>query len=166
MLSLKISEIAVKDAGKGFARLDPKDMRALGVNPWDLIEIDGKRRTVVRVMQLEKSLQGKSILQVDGITRENARVGIDDRVFVKKVETEPGIKVVLSPLNNEMLFNGDDTKFLVSRLDGIPLTVGDRLRITLPGARNEDFQVLGTIPAESVVVQSTTRIELRKKPKG
>jgi len=166
MLSLKICEIAVKDAGKGFARLDPKDMRALGVSPWDLIEIDGKRRTVVRVMQLEKSLQGKSILQVDGITRENARVGIDDRVFVRKVETEPGIKVVLSPLNNEMLFNGDDTKFLVSRLDGIPLTVGDRLRVTLPGSRNEDFQVLGTIPAESVVVQPTTKIELRKRPKG
>lgn len=79
MLSLKIYEIAVKDAGKGFARVDQKDMRALGVNPWDMIEIGGKRKTVVRVMQLEKSLQGKSILQVDGITRENARVGIDDR---------------------------------------------------------------------------------------
>jgi transitional endoplasmic reticulum ATPase len=156
----------VKDAGKGFARVDPKDMRALGVNPWDMIEIGGKRKTVVRVMQLEKSLQGKSIVQVDGITRENARVGIDDRVFVKKVETESAIKIVLAPLNSELLFNGDDGKFLLSRLDGIPLTVGDRVRVTLPGSRNEDFQVLGTIPAQSVVVRPTTKIELRKKPKS
>ncbi len=166
MLSLKIYEIAVKDAGKGFARVDQKDMRALGVNPWDMIEIGGKRKTVVRVMQLEKSLQGKSILQVDGITRENARVGIDDRVFVKKVETEPAIKVVLAPLNSEMLFNGDDGKYLLSRLDGVPLTVGDRVRVTLPGSRNEDFQVLGTIPAQSVVVRPATKIELRKKTKN
>lgn len=166
MLSLKIYEISVKDAGKGFARVDPKDMRALGVNPWDMIEIGGKRKTVVRVMQLEKSLQGKSIVQVDGITRENARVGIDDRVFVKKVETESAIKIVLAPLNSELLFNGDDGKFLLSRLDGIPLTVGDRVRVTLPGSRNEDFQVLGTIPAQSVVVRPTTKIELRKKPKS
>ena len=66
MLSLKICEIAVKDAGKGFARLDPKDMRALGVSPWDLIEIDGKRRTVVRVMQIENSatLRVLSVRQV------------------------------------------------------------------------------------------------------
>lgn len=166
MLSLKIYEIAVKDAGKGFARVDQKDMRALGVNPWDMIEIGGKRKTVVRVMQLEKPLQGKSILQVDGITRENARVGIDDRVFVKKVETEPAIKVVLAPLNSEMLFNGDDGKYLLSRLDGVPLTVGDRVRVTLPGSRNEDFQVLGTIPAQSVVVRPVTKLELRKKTKN
>ncbi|HXG30924.1 MAG TPA: AAA family ATPase, partial [Thermodesulfobacteriota bacterium] len=166
MLSLRICEISVKDAGKGVARLDPKDMRTLGVNVWDLIEIGGKRKTVVRVMQLEKSLRGKSIVQVDGITRENARVGIDDRVFVRKVETEPGIKVVLAPLNSELLFNGDDNRYLLSRLEGVPITVGDRIRVTLPGARNEDFQVLGAIPAESVVICPTTKIELRRKPKG
>jgi transitional endoplasmic reticulum ATPase len=166
MLSLKIYEISVKDAGKGFARVDPKDMRTLGVNPWDMIEIGGKRKTVVRVMQLEKSLQGKSIVQVDGITRENARVGIDDRVFVKKVATESAIKVVLAPLNSELLFKGDEGGYLLGRLDGIPLTVGDRVRITLPGSRNEDFQVLGTIPAQSVVVRPTTKIELRKRPKN
>ncbi len=166
MVSLKIDEISVKDAGKGFARVDPKDMRTLGVNPWDLVEIGGKRKTVVRVMQLEKSLQGKSIVQVDGITRENARVGIDERVFVKKIEAEHAIKVVLGPLNSELLFNGDDGKYLLSRLDGIPLTVGDRVRVTLPGSRNEDFQVMGTIPAQSVVVRSSTKIELRKKPKN
>ncbi|MGH7806843.1 MAG: AAA family ATPase, partial [Thermodesulfobacteriota bacterium] len=166
MLSLKIYEISVKDAGKGFARVDPKDMRTLGVNPWDMIEIGGKRKTVVRVMQLEKSLQGKSIVQVDGITRENARVGIDDRVFVKKVATESAIKIVLAPLNSELLFNGDEGGYLLGRLDGIPLTVGDRVRITLPGSRNEDFQVLGTIPAQSVVVRPTTKIELRKRPKN
>ncbi len=166
MLSLRICEISVKDAGKGVARLDPKDMRTLGVNVWDLIEIGGKRKTVVRVMQLEKSLRGKSIVQVDGITRENARVGIDDRVFVRKVETEPGIKVVLAPLNSELLFNGDDSRYLLSRLEGVPITVGDRIRVTFPGARNEDFQVLGAIPAESVVICPTTKIELRRKPKG
>jgi len=166
MLSLRICEISVKDAGKGFARLDPKDMRTLGVNVWDLIEIGGRRKTVVRVMQLEKSLRGKSLVQIDGITRENARVGIDDRVFVRKVEAESGIKVVLAPLNSELLFNGDDNKYLLSRLEGVPLTVGDRIRVTLPGARNEDFQVLGAIPAESVVIGPTTKIELRRKPKG
>ena len=166
MITLKIAEISVKDAGKGLGRVDPKDMHALGIAAFDLIEIGGKRKTVVRAMPLEKSQRGQSLIQVDGITRENARVGIDDSVFVKKVESKQAIKVVLAPTSADLLLNGDNTDHLVSRLDGIPVTVGDRVRITLPGSRIEDFQVLGAIPAESIVVRSATKIELRKKPKG
>ena len=166
MITLKIAEISVKDAGKGLGRVDPKDMHALGIAAFDLIEIGGKRKTVVRAMPLEKSQRGQSLIQVDGITRENARVEIDDSVFVKKVESKQAIKVVLAPTSDGLLLNGDNTDYLVSRLDGIPVTVGDRVRITLPGLRIEDFQVLGAIPAESIVVRSATKIELRKKPKG
>ncbi|MGH7908606.1 MAG: CDC48 family AAA ATPase [Thermodesulfobacteriota bacterium] len=166
MITLKIAEISVKDAGKGLGRFDPNDMHALGIAAFDLIEIGGKRKTVVRAMPLEKSQRGQSLIQVDGITRENARVGIDDSVFVKKVESKQAIKVVLAPISDDLLLNGDNTDYLVSRLDGIPVTVGDRLRVTLPGSRIEDFQVLGVIPAESIVVRTATKIELRKKPKG
>ena len=166
MITLKIAEISVKDAGKGLGRVDPKDMHALGIAAFDLIEIGGKRKTVIRAIPLEKSQRGQSLIQVDGITRENARVGIDDSVFVKKVESKQAIKVVLAPISDDLLLNGDKTDYLVSRLDGIPVTVGDRVRVTLPGSRIEDFQVLGVIPAESIVVRAATKIELRKKPKG
>jgi transitional endoplasmic reticulum ATPase len=166
MILLRIAEISIKDAGKGLAKVDPRDMHSLGIEALDLIEIGGKRRTVVRVMPLEKHHRGKSVIQIDGITRENARVGIDDRVFVKKVEIKQAIRVVLAPISDDVLLNGDNTDYLVSRLDGIPVTVGDRVRITLPGSRIEDFQVLGAIPAESIVVHTATKIELRKKPKG
>ncbi len=166
MITLKIAEISVKDAGKGLGRFDPKDMHAIGIAVFDLIEIGGKRKTVVRAMPLEKSQRGQSLIQVDGITRENARVGIDDSVFVKKVESKQAIKVVLAPISDDLLLNGDNTDYLVSRLDGIPVTVGDRVRVTLPGSRIEDFQVLGVIPGESIVVRTATKIELRKKPKG
>ncbi|MGH7801552.1 MAG: CDC48 family AAA ATPase [Thermodesulfobacteriota bacterium] len=166
MITLKIAEISVKDAGKGLGRFDPRDMHALGIAAFDLIEIGGKRKTVVRAMPLEKSQRGQSLIQVDGITRGNARVGIDDSVFVKKVESKQAIKIVLAPISDDLLLNGDNTDYLVSRLDGIPVTVGDRVRVTLPGSRIEDFQVLGVIPAESIVVRIATKIELRKKPKG
>ncbi len=166
MIFLRIAEISIKDAGKGIARVDPSDMRALGIDACDLVEIGGKKRIIVRVMPSEKPLREKSVIQIDGISRENSRVGIDDRVFVKKVELNQAIKVVLAPQSDALLFNGNDTEYLVSRLDGIPVTIGDRVRVTLPGARNEDFHVLGTIPAESVVIGPATKIELRKKPKG
>ncbi|HEX3034691.1 MAG TPA: CDC48 family AAA ATPase [Thermodesulfobacteriota bacterium] len=166
MIFLNIEDISLKDVGKGFARIDPSDMRMLGVGSWDLIEIGGKRKTIVRVMPLEKSVRRKSIIQIDETTRENARVEIDDQVLVKKVDAKPATKVVLAPVSSDLLLNGNHTSHLASRLDGLPVTVGDRIRVSINGARNEDFQIIGTIPAESVVVRFTTKIELRRKPKG
>ncbi|MBI4228488.1 MAG: CDC48 family AAA ATPase [Deltaproteobacteria bacterium] len=165
MLSLRISEISVKDAGKGFARIDSRDMNTLGVDEWDLIEIGGKRKTVVRIMPLERSAREKSIIQVDGITRENAKVGIDDRVKIKKIETKIATKVVLAPSNDSLLLNGDEKKYLLNRLEGVPVTVGDRLKIALPGSKIEELLVLGTMPSVSGVITSTTKLTLRKQAK-
>ncbi len=166
MLCLKIDQIPVEEAGKGFALLDPEDMRTLGVNNWDLIEISGKKQTAARVMPLEESCCGQSAIQIDGITRTNAKVGTDDLVNVKKIQSNNAIKVVLAPIKDEILYTIDDSLFLVNRLNGYPLTAGDRVSIPLNGARSEEFHVLGTIPANAVVVRSTTKIELRKLPVG
>ena len=88
MIALKICKIEKKDAGKGFARLNSGDMREIGVEAWDLVEIGGKRKTIVRVMPLDKSKSKKSIIELDDVTRENARVEIDEHVFVKKIDSK------------------------------------------------------------------------------
>ncbi|MFA9407561.1 MAG: hypothetical protein ACERKJ_01840, partial [Candidatus Dadabacteria bacterium] len=77
MIALKICKIEKKDAGKGFAKLDPGDMREIGVEPWDLIEIGGKRKTVVRVMPLDKSKTKKSIIELDEATIELRTIQIE-----------------------------------------------------------------------------------------
>ncbi len=165
MKALKICEIAHKDSCKGVARLSSLDMEELGVSAWDIVEVGGKRKTMVRVMPLEKANGQKSIIELDGVTRENVRAELDDQVFVKKVESKTATKVVLAPHSTDLLYNGNEGKYLLDRLDGFPITVGDKLRINLPGRSTEDFQVLGTIPAESVVIRSTTKLDIRKRPK-
>jgi len=165
MIALKICELAKKDAGKGFARLNPGDMREIGVDAWDLVEIGGKRKTVVRVMPLDKSLPGKSIIEIDGVTRENARVELDEHVFVKKIENKSATKVVLAPRNLDVLYNGNENKYLLDRLDGYPITVGDKIRIKLPNSGLEDFQVIGVIPSDSSSIRATTKVDIKRKPK-
>lgn len=166
MIALKICELAKKDSGKGFARLNQDDMREIGVDSWDLVQIGGKRKTVVRIMPLDKSVPEKSIIQMDGVTRENARVDLDDHVFVKKIDNKSATKVVLAPHSNDLLYNGNENKYLLDRLDGYPITIGDKIRVKLPGARLEDFQVLGVIPSNSVVIRASTKLDIRKKPSG
>lgn len=163
MFSLKISEIEIKDAGKAIARLNQKDMTELGLSSWDLIEIEGKRKTATRVMPLDKSDNGKSIIKIDGITRENAKVSIDDHVFIKRIESQIALKTVFAPISSDFKCTEQDKKFILQRLDGVPITVGDRIRVNLVGSKTEDFQVLATVPAQSVVVRVSTKLEIKKK---
>ncbi len=165
MIALKICKIAKKDSGKGFARLNSTDMRELGVEAWDLVEIGGKRKTIVRVMPLDKTSNKKSIIEIDSVTRENARVDIDEHIFVKKVNSKSATKVVLAPKNNHILYNGNDNRYLRDRLDGFPITLGDKIRVNLPGKKNEDFQVIGILPSSSVIIRASTKLDIKKRPK-
>ncbi len=165
MIALKICEIEKKDSGKGFARLSSLDMRQIGVEAWDLIEIGGKRKTIVRVMPLDKSKNKKSIIELDDLTRENARVDLDEHVFVKKIDSRSATKVILSPRNNDILYNCNENKYLQDRLDGFPITVGDKLRVNLPGKKIEDFQVIGVMPSNSVIIRSSTKLDIKKQPR-
>ncbi len=165
MIALKICRIENKDSGKGFARLNSGDMRELGVEAWDLIEIGGKRKTIVRVMPLDKGKSLKSVIEIDDVTRENARVELNEHVFVKKIDSKSATKVILAPRNNDILYNGNENKYLQDRLDGFPITVGDKLRVNLPGKKIEDFQVIGIMPSNSVIIRSSTKLDIKKRPK-
>ena len=136
-------------------------MTELGLSSWDLIEIEGKRKTATRVMPLDKADNGKSIIKIDGITRENAKVSIDDHVFVKRIDSKIALKTVFAPISSDFKCTEQDKKFILQRLDGVPITVGDRIRVNLVGSKTEDFQVMATVPAQSVRV--STKLEIKKK---
>jgi len=44
MIALKICKIEKKDSGKGLARLNSGDMREIGVEAWDLVEIGAREK--------------------------------------------------------------------------------------------------------------------------
>lgn len=168
MISLRISEIHASDVGKGYARLSASNMDELGINTWDLIEIGGKRKTVVRAMPIESNnhMEEESVIEIDLCTRENARVNIDDIVIVKKADSKNATKVILSPRNNNILYEPEKYKHLSNRLEGLPITVGDKININLPGLKSADFDVLSATPCNSVVVSHSTKVDIRKKQVG
>jgi len=108
--------------------------------------------------------RGKKIIQIDGITRENAKTGIDERVKIRETVFKHARKIILSPLTTTRLFQSEkDAKYIGSLLEGLPLTTGDKLRATLFGTRNLDFKVEDTIPDGVVVVSAITLIEAKSK---
>lgn len=153
-LRLKVTEGLGKDVGRALARMDPADIRALGVEIGDIVEIVGKRRTICKVMPAYKDDRGGARVQMDGISRGNAEVALDDMVLVHKVPVQPAQRIVLSATTAG--FSDRDLQYIGTRLDGLPVLEGDRIRGTLFGSRSMDFLVQETTPKGAVLIAPTT----------
>jgi len=161
---LKVKEALSKDVGRSIARIDPDDMKKLGVEVGEIIEVEGKRKTPAKAMPCYAQDRGMKVIQMDGILRENAQVGLDDRVKIHKVESKPARNVTLSPLTMSGLADREkDSKYIGSLIDGLPVMVGDRVRAVLFGTRSCDFKVLDTSPDGVVVLSTTTMIRIKTK---
>jgi len=162
-LKMKVTEALGKDMGRAFSRMGPEDMVKLGLSIGDFVEVEGKRKTACKVMPAYKEFRGQSRIQLDGITRENASVGIDEWVQVKRAAFRPADRVVLIPIN--MSPAARDLKYIGSLLDGIPVVEGDRIRATLFGSRPVDFKVGKIMPAGIALINPTTQLEIGKTGK-
>jgi len=163
-MTLKVKEALAKDVGRAMVRIDPEDMKTLGLGVGEIVEIEGKRKTPAKIMPCYAEERGKSIIQMDGISRENAQIGLDEKVKIRKVDHKPANKITLSPLTVSSLVQRD-TKYIGSLIEGLPIAAGDRVRATLFGARSCDFKVVDTIPAGVVLIGPTTLIRMKSKGK-
>ena len=160
-ITLRVSESTGKDVGRGIARIDPSDMQQLGVDVGDMLEVEGKRQTVCRVLPTFKEHRGMGHLQVDGVVRENARAGLNEMAVIRRASVKPAEELTLAPQGGAP--SNRDLKYIGGLLDGLPVTAGDRVRVTLFGNRRADFLVKSTRPSGPVTVMSDT---LLKVPSG
>ena len=159
-LKLKVTEALGKDVGRAYARMGPEDLEKLQLAIGDIVEVTGKRQTVCKAMPAYKELRGRSRVQLDGISRENAGAGIDDFVQVRKIACRPAERVVLTPIT---ITPGErDLQYIGSLLDGLPVREGDRIRATLFGSRTADFKVEALTPRGPVLINPTTILVIGK----
>jgi transitional endoplasmic reticulum ATPase len=164
VLTLRVAEAAQRDFGRGIARIDPEDMKRIGVETGDVVQITGKKRTAAKVIPAYPENRGKGLIPIDGIIRNNAFVGIDDNVYIEKVEAQKAEKVVLAPLEQTQPWLGEAYEKHVGRLlEGLPLSEGDQVRLNLLGT-TISFVVAQLGPKSSaVIVYPTTEITIQKK---
>eukprot|EP00831_Metopus_contortus_P016610 TRINITY_DN16_c0_g2_i1.p2 TRINITY_DN16_c0_g2~~TRINITY_DN16_c0_g2_i1.p2 ORF type:complete len:411 (-),score=91.83 TRINITY_DN16_c0_g2_i1:5-1237(-) len=95
IMNFKVKEALSKDVGRNIARFDPEDMTAMGIELGDIVEIEGKRKTSVKAMPCYPEDRGKKIIQIDGLTRENAQISLDEKVTVQSVEFAYAVRITL-----------------------------------------------------------------------
>jgi transitional endoplasmic reticulum ATPase len=163
IVSLKVLEAYTRDVGRGTARIDYDTMASLGVSTGDIIEVKGKRRTVVKCLPLYPSDEGKEIIRLDGLVRNNAGIAIGDAINARKVKTVPAEKVIISPLE---AIPPIDERYLSDALESMPLIKGDNVMVPYFGGRLT-FQIVAITPAPgtdtAAIVTNKTSFTITEK---
>jgi len=145
--SLELTVIEGIQVGRGVARIDPADMVRLGCQPGDIILVTGARTTAAKVIPSAAVDRGHSIIQMDSQVRQNSSSGLGERVTVRKAQVRNAEKVTLLALSGGAPIQESDLQYIARYLVGLPVTIGDLLRVGTPGAAPREFLIINTAPA-------------------
>ncbi|MBC7110722.1 MAG: CDC48 family AAA ATPase, partial [Methanothermobacter sp.] len=167
------------DVGRGIARVDPACMEKLGLSDGDIIEIEGKKLTAATVVSSQSDI-GLGIIRIDGYLRKNAGASIGEEVTVRRADVKDAQKVVLAPVDQEVIIRGDIRSAFLNRVlvKGDIIVSGIRQHISGGGLFDEFFRdfmdisplgeiklaVVSTSPAGVVRVTPSTQVEMQQKP--
>ena len=158
------------EAGYGRARMDGGSRRALGVELGDTVEIAGKRSVVAKVFKCDPEDEGRGMLFIDGLTRTNAGVSVDENVTVRRCTPQPAEQITLAPNipdGKRIKFESGIENVFLKGLMNRPLMADTDIivpNIALMGNRST-FTVVSTTPKGAVIVNEKTRIVVKDTPK-
>jgi len=162
--SLRVAEALVDDVGKGYARVDTPVLQAMGAAPGDAIMISGRGSTVARCVEMPPQFTGDSLIQMDGVTRDNAQVTIDEWCTIKKVPFKQADSILLAPVSASGLVPKDSEKpHILQMLAGKHVIIGDRIPVVLYGTRPNYFIVDGASPRGALRITPNTKITFRSQ---
>ncbi|HME46373.1 MAG TPA: AAA family ATPase [Syntrophorhabdales bacterium] len=160
---LKVAEAYADDVGKGYARLDPDDIKSLGAVLGDVIEIVGEKTTVARITGTLPEFHGKKIIQIDGITRENAKANVGGAVRVRKVVRKTASTVIVTPIDLMAALPEENELDQFSKvLQGLAVTAGDKINVPFLAGKERLFLVEATAPTGGVIINQKTGFILKK----
>jgi transitional endoplasmic reticulum ATPase len=159
-IQLKVAEARHRDVGKRRARIDRDLMQRLGIEPGEVIELVGKRSTAVTAWPTDQEDKDVDIIRMDGQTRKNAGVSLNDFLIVRKIKSKTAKAVVLLPLvNSTISVDKEFCEFVKNRLRGFPINEGDEITVVILG-NPIDFRIQKVSPGTTVKIEPSTRLHI------
>ena len=172
-VQLEVAKAYPNDSGRGIARLDPDTLLHLKLSPGDIIEIEGASTTAAKVWRADRQDWNTDTVRIDGFTRQNADVGIGERVTIRKAEERKADRVVLAPPEEASVQFGSDAAGMVKR-QILKRPVVERDIVPVMSSTNHPFmrspgQAIPLIAVETepdgvCLVTEDTEVELREEP--
>ena len=161
--SLRVGDAKQRDVARGIARIDQKTMEKLNVSAGDVIEIFGKRRTSAIAWPAYSEDQGRDIIRIDGFTRKNAGVSINEYVTITKAEVKDAVSIVLAPIDMRLNVDEDFTNFVKNRLMERTFIEGDTTLVMMLG-HPVQFTVMKTRPHGILRLTYDTKLQILTEP--
>ncbi len=144
--SIQLTVVEGFQVGRGVARIDPDDITHLGCQPGDIVMIRGSRTTAAKVVPSALADRGRQTIQMDSQVRQNSASGLGERITVRKAKVRIAEKVTLLPLSGGAPIQETDLQYIARYLVGLPVVIGDLLRVGTPGTAPREFLIIGTTP--------------------
>ena len=97
-VKLKVGELTERvDYGRGIVRMSARDMKRVGVNEGDVVEIEGKRKTVGIAVRAYPADVGLDVARMDGLMRRNCKASISEQVTIRKSDVKETKHIVIAP---------------------------------------------------------------------
>jgi transitional endoplasmic reticulum ATPase len=145
--TLQLVVIEGFQVGRGVARIDPNDMARIGCQPGDIVMISGARTTAAKVVPNSIADRDQQSIQMDSQVRQNSASGLGERVTIRKARINNAEKITLLPLTSGTPIQESELQYIARYLVGLPVTIGDLLRVGTPGAAPREFLIISTTPA-------------------
>jgi len=162
-VQLRVGDARQRDVGRGIARIDQRTMRKLGISAGDVVEIVGKRTTSAIAWPAYSEDQNREIIRIDGFTRKNAGVAINEYVVVRPAKVKNALNVTLAPVDMRLNVDEDFMNFVKNRLMERTLIEGDTTLVMMLG-HAIPFTVTKTRPHGIVKVTPETRLTILNEP--
>ena len=171
-MKLTVKPLKQKDAGRGLAAIDRASMAELGLENGDYIVIEGGSgsRAVARVWPGYPEDEGRGIVRIDGRLRQEADVGIDDRVAVESADVSAARSVTVA-LPQNLRIRGNIGPLVRDKLSGQAITEGQTVPFPLsfgPVSAGQGqavpLKIASTDPSGPVFVTDSTQIEVSERP--
>jgi ketosteroid isomerase-like protein len=136
----------------------------------DVIEINGKRRTVAKCLPHDSGDVGQGIIRLDSEVRQNAGIEIGDMVSIQKIKCQIARQISVIPQEPATPYGQMtpstryiDERYLADALESVPLMKGDTFSLKFFGTRVRfrvvKIECLGIDdPSFAMVSQQTTFI--------
>lgn len=156
---LRVGEALPDDVDRGLARIDPQALAALGLDSGDLVAVQGRRTSVVRV-EPDPDAVGRHMIRLDGLSRDNVSAGIDTRVIVRPARAGAATAVCLA-LAQPAAYDEAAVLQIRRELAGRVVSAGDEIKLTTLARGARVLRVLSTEPDEPVTVSAETAIQFQ-----
>jgi transitional endoplasmic reticulum ATPase len=162
---MRVGEAKNRDVGKKRARIGPDAMDYLHASPGDAIMLSAKNSTCAIIWPSDEDEKYPDTIRIDGQTRKNLGVALNDLLEIKKVKTSPAKSVTLMPVNDIVTVDKEFTDFVKNRLKGMPLSQGDEISVMILG-NSMDFKIKKVSPKGIVKIERPTQLTILSEPSG